>query len=140
MQNSEPEIAAGSPPLVEEMPGALVVGEDEVYSISGEHSGPVEAYGTLTVEGTLRGALTIGSLARVMVSGDIEGPVDIKVAGTLMVLPRGRIAGTITNHGSFINQGWRSGRVDGRLPDDQEGSFVAEPLPGIERFPTLPVR
>lgn len=125
---------------VDDLPGALVIGADEVGAISALHEGPVETYGSLTIEGTLRGPLTVESLGRVIISGDVEGPVDVRVAGSVIILPSGRIAGTIVNHGSVVNQGWRSGRVDGRLPEDKDGSVVAAPLGGVDRFPPLPSR
>jgi len=124
----------------DDLPGSLVIGTDEVAAITAHHDGPVETYGSLTVEGTLTGPLTVESLGRVIVSGDVEGPIDVRVAGSVVILPSGRVAGTIVNHGSVVNHGWRSGRVEGRPPEDSEGSIVAEPLPGIDRYPTLPSR
>lgn len=121
-----------------DLPGSLVIGADEVTEISDSYNGAVEVYGSLVVRGSLTGSLTVESLGRVIIAGDVEGSIEVRVAATVTVLPTGRVAGTIINHGSVINQGWRSGRVEGRPPDDADGSTVADPLPGIERYPSLP--
>lgn len=123
---------------MENLPGSLVIGADDEAVISETHNGAVEVYGSLVVSGTLTGSLTVESLGRVTVAGSVDGPIEVRVAGTVTILPTGRVAGTIVNHGSVINQGWRSGRVEGRPPEDTDGSTVAEPLPGIERYPSLP--
>jgi hypothetical protein len=86
----------------------------------------VDGGGSLVVRGTLRGALTIESLAEVTVTGDVVGDVEIRVAGTLTVEPTGRVFGTVTNHGSFVNRGLRAGRVDGRVPDDRDGGSMLD--------------
>ncbi len=125
---------------VENLPTSLVIGADDVAAISAAHDGPVEVYGSLTIEGTLSGPLTVESLGRVTISGDVDGAIEVRVAGTVTILPSGRVAGTIINHGSVVNHGWRSGRVDGRAPEDTDGSTVAAPLHGIDRFPALPPR
>ena len=136
-----PDESTGPHPVnTEGLTGSLVIGADDVAAITAHHEGPVEIYGSLTVEGTLTGPVTVESLGRVIVSGDVEGPIEVRVAGSVVILPSGRVAGTIVNHGSIVNHGWRSGRVDGRPPEDSEGSIVAEPLPGIDRYPTLPHR
>jgi cytoskeletal protein CcmA (bactofilin family) len=138
---SEPHTPSGTPvPFAGETSGAFSVAEGVDLTITGSHAGSVEVAGELTVEGTLTGALTVASLGRVVVRGDVEGPVDVRVAGTLVIESGGRIAGPIVNHGSVTNRGWRSGRVEGRTPDDQDGSTVEEPLNGSDRFPKLPPR
>ena len=81
----------------------------------------VEGGGTLDVQGILRGSLTIESLATATVTGDVVGDIEVRVAATLVVEPEGRVFGTVTNHGSFINRGLRAGRVEGRAPDDTGG-------------------
>lgn len=137
----DPDSGAGFEALnVEDLPTSLVIGADEVAAISADHDGPVEVYGSLTIEGTLSGPLTVESLGRVTISGDVDGPIEVRVAANVVILPSGRVAGTITNHGSVVNHGWRSGRVEGRAPEDADGSTVAAPLHGIDRFPTLPPR
>ena len=123
---------------MDDLPGSLVIGADEAVQLTESHDGAVEVYGSLTILGTLTGPLTVESLGRVKVAGAVEGPVEVRVAGTVTILPSGRVAGTIVNHGSVINKGWRAGRVEGRAPDDEVGSTVAEALPGIERYPSLP--
>ena len=136
-----PEELSGPKALnTEDLAATLIIGADDVGAITTDHGGPVEVYGSLAIEGTLNGPLTVESLGRVVVSGDIEGPIEVRVAGTVIILPTGRVAGTIVNHGSVVNQGWRSGRVDGRAPEDADGSVVAAQLPGIERYPSLPSR
>ncbi|HWR86440.1 MAG TPA: hypothetical protein VN200_10635 [Rhodoglobus sp.] len=138
---SEPSTPSGSPlPFSGDTSGPVNVAEGIELTITGHHAGSVEVAGELTVEGRLTGALTVASLGRVIVRGDVEGPVDVRVAGTLIIEADGRVAGVLVNHGSVTNLGWRSGRVEGRVPDDREGSTVAEPLHGTTRYPELPPR
>ena len=62
------------------------------------------------------------------------------MSGTLVVEAGGRLAGPVSNYGSFTNHGLRTGPVEGREPDDQDGSEVLEPVhPGIYNL-TLPAR
>ena len=137
----DPDSGEGCEALnIEDLPTSLVIAADDVAAISSVHNGPVEVYGSLTIEGTLSGPLTVESLGRVTISGDVVGAIEVRVAGTVTLLPSGRVAGTIVNHGSVVNHGWRSGRVEGRAPEDADGSTVAAPLHGIDRFPTLPPR
>ena len=105
-------------------PDGLVSVRDGIsLTIDDEHTGSVlvEGGGVLVVAGVLRGSLTIESLATVTVTGDIVGDVEVRVAGNLLIAPGGRLFGTVTNHGSFVNRGLRAGRVDGRAPDDTNG-------------------
>lgn len=123
---------------MQDLPGSLVIAADEETEISESYNGAIEVYGTLTIHGTVTGPLTVESLGRVTIAGAVDGSIEIRVAATVTILASGRVAGTIVNHGSVINHGWRSGRVEGRQPEDTEGSIVADPLPGIERYPSLP--
>jgi cytoskeletal protein CcmA (bactofilin family) len=103
--------------------GLVSVRDGISLTIDDEHRGSVrvEGGGTLVVAGTLRGSLTIESLATVTVTGDVVGDIEVRVAGNLQIAPQGRVFGTVTNHGSFINRGLRAGRVEGRMPDDSDG-------------------
>ena len=120
--------------------GPLTVGEGVELTITGAHAGSVEVQGTLSIAGRLDGALTVASLGTVIVSGDVVGPVDVRVAGTLVIEASGRIAGPLHSNGSVTNHGWRSGHVEGRTPDDREGSTVMAALHGGDRYPGLPAR
>jgi cytoskeletal protein CcmA (bactofilin family) len=138
---SEPRTPSGSPlPFAGDTSGPVTVAEGIELAMSGHHSGSVEVAGELIIDGRLTGALTVATLGRVVVTGDVEGPVDVRVAGTLVIEPSGRVAGPIVNNGSVTNLGWRSGRVEGRIPDDREGSTVAEQQHGTGRYPELPPR
>ena len=122
--------------------GPVTVLDGGTLIVGGTHVGAVvlEGGGTLLVRGTLRGPVDVGSLATATVTGDLVGSADIRVAGTLVVEAGGRLAGAITNYGSFTNHGMRSGPVEGRAPDDQDGSEVLEPLhPGVYNY-VLPPR
>lgn len=103
--------------------GPVTVRPDALLTVSGTHEGPIEleSGAQLRVVGVLRGSLAIGSLAIATVYGDLEGSVEIRVAGTLVVESDGRVAGPVSNFGSFTNRGFRAGRVDGRAPDDSAG-------------------
>lgn len=104
--------------------GPVTVRPDALLTVSGTHEGPIEleSGAQLRIVGVLRGSVAIGSLATATVSGDLEGAVEIRVAGTLVVEPEGRVAGTVSNFGSFTNRGLRAGRVEGRAPDDLAGA------------------
>ena len=100
--------------------GNVSVGDGATLVIAGEHVGAinVEGGGTLVVSGSLTGPLTIESLATATVGGLVKGAVDIKIAGTLIVEQSGRVDGDASNFGSYVNRGTRTGRVEGRNPDD----------------------
>lgn len=122
--------------------GNLTVADGGSLVIAGTHDGTVELEGgaTVAVTGVLKGTLEVGSLSNASVSGDVVGAVVVRVAGTLVVEASGRVAGPVTNHGSFTNHGLRSGPVEGREPDDRAGAINAEPLhPGIFNY-VLPER
>lgn len=87
---------------------------------------------TLAISGTHEGSVTIDSLGTVIVTGDIVGPIEIRVAGTLVIEEGGRVAGSISNFGSVTNRGLRAGRVDGREPDDQDGSETVDVSAGLD--------
>ena len=108
--------------------GLVSVRDGISLTIDDEHTGSVlvEGGGTLVVAGVLRGALTIESLATVTVTGDVVGDIEVRVAANLVVAPEGRLFGTVTNHGSFINRGLRAGRVEGRTPDDTDGGTMLD--------------
>lgn len=108
--------------------GILTVRDGMSMTVDEECSGSVqvEGGGALVVRGVLRGNLTIESLGEVTVTGDVVGDIEIRVAGTLAVEPDGRVFGTVTNHGSFINRGLRAGRVHGRVPDDRDSGSVLD--------------
>ena len=122
------------------MSDSLVIDSDR--TLDGATNGAVSVLdgAVLTIAGEHRGAVDIQSLATVIVTGDLLGPVDVRVAGTLIVEPSGRVVGTVTNFGSFVNRGLRAGRVEERDPDDQEGAVVVPPtFSGSERY-DLPAR
>ena len=122
--------------------GPVTVLDGATLIVEGAHEGPVvlEGGATLGVSGVLTGPLEIASLATATVTGDVVGHVVIRVAGTLVVESTGRIAGPVTNHGSFTNHGLRSGPVEGRAPDDQGDAVSVEPVhPGIYNY-VLPER
>lgn len=139
---SEPErTIATDTELNGETSGALSVADGATLTVAGIHRGSVSVQGggNLVVGGELHGALTLESLASATVLGDVVGPVEVRVAGTLVIEESGRIAGPLTSFGSTTNRGLRSGRAEGRVPDDQPGSTVAEPgASGV--FPPLPPR
>ena len=124
-QEDGPDGSAAAPGPVN---GVLIVRDGMAMTVDEECSGSVqvEGGGSLLVRGVLRGNLTIESLAEVTVTGDVVGDIEIRVAGTLVVEPSGRVFGTVTNHGSFVNLGLRGGRVDGRVPDDRDGGSVLD--------------
>jgi len=128
--------------LAGESSGSVTVADGGTLVVGGAHNGAVvvEGGGTLQITGALHGPVEICSLATATVSGDLVGKVDIRIAGTLVVEAGGRLAGPVTNYGSFTNHGVRSGPVEGRSPDDQEGSVEVEPVhPGVYNY-TLPAR
>jgi hypothetical protein len=112
--------------------GKLTVRSAATLRLEGDHSGPIslEGGGNLHVLGTLTGALDVGSLSTATISGNVTGPVEVRVAGTLIVESGGSLTGAVTNFGSFTNSGTRSGSVQGRQPDDREGSTT---VPAGER-------
>ena len=123
--------------------GLVSVQDGISLTIDDEHEGSVrvEGGGTLVVAGVLRGSLTIESLASATVTGDVVGDVEVRVAGNLVIAPGGRVFGTVTNHGSFINRGLRAGRVIGRTPDDSEGGSELDSTwdgRGAYRLPARP--
>ena len=126
-----------TPAAPAESAGRFVVATGSDATIDGEHVGTVDVEGsaTLTVTGTVRGSVNIASLGTVMLTGDIVGPVEIKVAGTLVIEQSGRLAGDVTNFGSFTNNGVRIGVVTGRTPDDRPGASATVPVGGIYRLP-----
>lgn len=142
MDTAAPSTVNGYTTLAGTTSGPVTVVDGGSLIIGGTHEGAVvlEGGATLLVQGTLRGPVDVGSLASATVKGDLVGSVDIRVAGTLVVEAGGRLAGAVTNYGSFTNHGMRSGPVEGREPDDLDGSEVAEPVhPGIYNL-TLPPR
>lgn len=142
MDIPEPTIVSSAQTLSGETSGNFTISDGGTLTISGTHDGTVELEGggTALLTGTLDGTLEVGSLANAHVTGDVVGAVIVRVAGTVVVATSGRVAGPITNHGSFTNHGMRSGPVEGREPDDQPGSEVAEPQhPGVYNL-TLPPR
>ena len=123
--------------------GSVSVRDGISLTIDDEHTGSVrvEGGGTLVMAGVLRGALTIESLASVTVTGDVIGDVEVRVAANFMIAPEGRVFGTVTNHGSFINRGLRAGRVEGRPPDDADGGSELDSTwdgQGAYRLPPRP--
>ena len=123
--------------------GLVSVRDGVSLTIDDEHEGSVrvEGGGTVVVAGMLRGSLTIESLARATVTGDFVGDIEVRVAGNLVVAPQGRVFGTVTNHGSFINRGLRAGRVVGRAPDDSDGGSQLDSTwdgTGAYRLPARP--
>ena len=142
MDTAEPTTVTELTTLAGETSGALTVADGGVLVIDGSHEGPVvlEGGGALWVRGALRGSLEIGSLATATVEGDLTGRISVRVAGTLVVEAGGRIAGPVANFGSFTNRGTRTGPVEGRSPDDQDGAIEVEPAhPGVYNY-TLPAR
>lgn len=140
--DTAPTSVNGYTTLAGETTGPVTVLDGGTLIVDGTHVGAVvlEGGATLLVQGTLRGPVDVGSLATATVKGDLVGSVDVRVAGTFVVEAGGRLAGAVTNYGSFTNHGLRSGPVEGREPDDQGGSEVAEPAhPGIYNL-TLPPR
>ena len=128
--------------LTGETSGSVTVADGGTLIIGGTHNGAVvvDGGGTLQVTGALHGPVEVGSLATATVSGDLVGKVDVRVAGTLVVEAEGRLAGPVTNYGSFTNHGVRSGPLEGRSPDDRQGSVEVEPMhPGVYNY-TLPAR
>ncbi|MCU1409692.1 MAG: hypothetical protein JWR04_399 [Rhodoglobus sp.] len=142
MDTTAPSTVTGYTTLAGTTTGSVTVLDGGTLIVGGTHDGSVvvEGGGTLLVQGALRGAVEVGSLATATVSGDLVGKVEIRIAGTLAVEAGGRLAGPVTNYGSFTNHGMRSGPVEGREPDDSDGSEVLEPLhPGIYNY-VLPAR
>ena len=125
ISGAEPTVLTDSRELDGDSQGIISIASGARVTLSGTHDGSIEVNGSLAITGALRGALEIGSLGSVTVTGDVVGRVDIKVAGTLVVEPTGRIAAPVANRGSFTNRGYRYGPVEGRTPDDQAGSDVA---------------
>ncbi|CAN5381958.1 hypothetical protein BH11ACT5_BH11ACT5_26490 [soil metagenome] len=142
MDTTAPSTVTGYTTLAGTTSGSVTVVDGGTLVVGGTHDGAVvlEGGAALLVQGVLRGPLDVGSLASATVKGDLVGSVDIRVAGTLVVEAGGRLAGSVTNYGSFTNHGLRSGLVEGREPDDSDSSDVVEPLhPGIYNL-TLPPR
>ena len=142
MDTTAPTTVTGYTTLAGETSGPVTVLDGGTLIVAGTHVGSVilEGGATVTVPGVLRGLLEIGSLATATVSGDVVGQVVVRVAGTLVVEASGRVAGPVTNHGSFTNRGLRSGPVEGREPLDESGAVKAEPVhPGIYNY-VLPER
>ena len=142
MDTTAPSTVFGYTTLDGSTSGSVTVVDGGTLLVAGSHDGPVvlEGGATLAVSGVLTGPLEIASLANATVTGDVVGQVVIRVAGTLVVEATGRIAGPVTNHGSFTNHGYRTGPVDGRAPDDQGDAVSVEPVhPGIYNY-TLPER
>jgi hypothetical protein len=122
--------------------GQVAVADGGTLVVSGTHEGPVvlEGGASLLVTGALHGTVEIASLASATVSGDLVGQVDVRIAGTLLVEADGRLAGPVTNYGSFTNRGIRSGPVEGRPPLDENGALEVAPLhPGVYNY-SLPAR
>jgi hypothetical protein len=126
---NEETIVSSDTELTGSTQGPVRVRSGAVLTLAGTHDGPidVEGSGELRVTGVVRGSLNIASLGTAVVSGDIMGAIEIKVAGTLVVEASGRVAGPVSNYGSFTNHGMRVGRADGRVPDDQPGSVDVPP-------------
>lgn len=142
MDTAAPSTITEQTILTGETSGTVTVLDGGILAIDGRHDGTVilEGGGTLFVRGTLQGPLEVGSLSTATISGDLNGKIDIRIAGTLVVEADGRVAGPVTNYGSYTNRGYRSGLVEGREPDDQEGSVNAEPVhPGVYNL-VLPPR
>ena len=123
--------------------GLVSVPDGVSLTIDDEHTGSVsvEGGGTLVVAGVLRGSLTIESLATATVTGDVIGDIEVRVAANLVIAPEGRVFGTVTNHGSFVNRGLRAGRVEGRPPDDTDGGSQLDSTwdgRGAYRLPARP--
>ena len=108
--------------------GAVTVLDSATLILDGRHDGSIEVMGggNLVVRGELRGPLTVNSLAHVNIHGDVVGPVDVLVAATVVIEKEGRLSGPITNYGSITNFGLRAGHVEGREPDDKDGSVNAD--------------
>lgn len=118
-----------------------IVTTDSTWTGATESAVTVATGAILAITGTHEGPLTIESLGTAIVSGDVVGPVEVRVAGTLVIEAGGRVSGPITNFGSVTNRGLRAGRVDGREPDDQDGSeTVAIPTAGDAATYRLPAR
>ncbi len=142
MDTSAPTTVSSTETLSGTTSGPVTVLDGGSLTLSGTHDGTVTLRGgaTLVVSGVLNGGLDVESLATATVSGDVLGGVIVRVAGTLVIEAAGRVAGPITNHGSFTNRGTRNGPVEGRGPDDQEGSVIVEPQhPGVYNY-VLPAR
>jgi hypothetical protein len=141
MDTSAPSTVVGYTTLEGSTAGSITVLDGGTLLVAGAHDGAVvlEGGATLAVSGALSGPLEIASLATATVTGDVVGPIVVRVAGTLVVEPTGRVAGPVTNHGSFTNRGYRSGPVDGREPDDQADAVHAEPVhPGVYNYVLSP--
>lgn len=142
MATPAPTTVTDETTLVDSTSGSVTVRDGGTLVIDGTHEGAVvlEGGGTLHVAGALYGSLEIGSLATARVAGDLIGKVEIRVAGTLVVEAGGRLAGPVVNYGSFTNHGVRSGPIEGRTPDDRDGSVRVAPVhPGVYNL-TLPDR
>ncbi|MEP6481028.1 MAG: hypothetical protein ABJA94_03370 [Rhodoglobus sp.] len=115
--------------LADRTEGELVVAPDAVVALAGRHTGRVEVQGgaTARITGVVEGTVTIESLATAIIVGDLMGDVEIRVAATLVIESEGRLAGRVTNFGSFTNFGYRSCVTEERLPDDRPGSIVEPP-------------
>lgn len=143
LSGAQPREISGFVELAGESDGAITVGAESSLRVSGVHTGRVDVSGTgeLHVSGELRGALTVDSLATATITGDVVGAIEVRVAGTVVVEATGRVAGPVTNYGSFTNRGLRSGPVEGRIPDDQPGSIDVPPVrEGGPYVLTLPPR
>ena len=143
MDTAEPTTVTEPTTLTGATSGAVTVLDGGLLVVDGSHEGSVvlEGGGALLVRGTLRGSLEVGSLATATIEGDLVGRVRVLVAGTLVVEAGGRLAGPVANYGSFTNRGSRTGPVEGRSPDDQEGAVEVEPVhPGGVYNYTLPPR
>lgn len=128
MQPATPTAAVSSDTtLVGPTAGQLTVRPAISLTIEGRHEGSIELEGDseLVVLGELVGRLEIGSLATARIAGSVVGDVDVRIAGSLIVESGGRLDGAVANFGSFTNSGSRSGRVEGRTPDDRPGSTAS---------------
>ena len=142
MDTSAPTTVTGYTTLSGETAGPVTVLDGGTLVIDGTHEGPdvLEGGASLLVPGVLHGSVEIASLATATILGDVVGQVGIRVAGTLLIEPGGRLAGPVTNYGSFTNRGTRTGPVEGRTPDDQSGATNSEPQRrGVYKY-TLPER
>lgn len=142
MDTAAPSTITDQTILTGETSGTVTVLDGGTLVLDSDHDGAVilEGGATLLVRGALRGPLDVGSLSTATIAGDVIGEVHIRIAGTLVVEADGRLAGPVSNYGSFTNRGLRTGPVGNRLPDDQEGSSEVEPVhPGVYNY-VLPPR